>query len=271
LCAAFYFDVLHFSSTLFGADWEPVWVLLAWIEFGVIARWAGGFPVRGPLGPLALVGGAILGDIGASVLLAPRAATPLQKARVALTASAGAMLSPIGTPVTLLLVDPAAFGLLPIALAAISWPRGWAQDQVDDTLLPLTQTGANRNLLILVVVVLASFAGFSLFWVLGIGCVALMLPLLKKGIRPPTPWGKEAWIVVLAILCFARESSAKRGLFRPGFNDMGGAWGRHSGGWNRSVDCGGGLSRGTLDLGRPVVFGIDLGNHPSLKCPTLTV
>jgi len=202
LAAAVHFQVFHFQSTLYSAEWEPVWVLLAWIEFGVIARWAGGFPIRGPLGLLAFFGGALLGDLGAALLIAPRTPTPMQKARVVLTASAGALISPIGTPVTLLLVEPGAFGVLPFALAALSWPRGWAQDEPARTVLPLTQTGANRNLGILLLVVLGCLAGFSKFWVLGIGCVVLMIPLLRKGVRPPTPWGQEIWIMALAVVCF---------------------------------------------------------------------
>ena len=209
--AALHFEVFHFKSVVYSADWMPVWVLFAWIEFVAIARWAGGFPIRGPLGPLAFIGGALLSDVGAALLLAPRAPTAKKKAQVVLTASAGALMSPIGTPVTLLLVEPGSFGMLPLVLAAVSWPTGWAQDSPRRAALPLTATGATKNLLILVAVVVAISVGLSPLWSLGIGCVALLIPSLRSGIKPPTPWKLEIWLFGVALLCFLSVAS---GAFR---------------------------------------------------------
>jgi hypothetical protein len=209
--AAIFYKVFHFKSVIYSADWTPVWVLLAWIEFVAIARWTGGFPIRGPLGPLSFLGGALLGDLGAALLLAPRAPTAKSKAQVVLTASAGALISPIGTPVTLLLVDPGSFGLLPFVLAAVSWPKGWAQDHPRRSVLPLTTTGATRNLWILLAVIAAMGLGWSPLWSLGLGCVALLIPSLRSGFKPPTPWGLELWLFAVALLCFLSLAS---GAFR---------------------------------------------------------
>jgi len=200
-------DAVVLRSGIFGANWAPIWVLLAWVEFVHLARWAGGFPIRGPLGPLAFLGGAFLGEIGAVLLLAPRAPTAGLKARVALTASAGALMSPIGSPVTLLLVEPGTFGWLPLALAALSWPSGWAQDDPNAPALPLTSTGLNRNAGVLLAVIVGLIWGPSDLWVLAFGCLGLMLLNLRSRGKPKTPWGAEVWICALAVLCLLSVSS----------------------------------------------------------------
>jgi hypothetical protein len=205
---AVFLGAIDLPSGILNGEWSAVWVLLAWVEFITFAVWAGGFPIRGPLGPLAFLGGALMGELGTALVLAPRAPTPKEKARVVLTASAGALISPVGTPVTLLLVEPGTFGVvLPLALAALSWPRAWAQDDPQQPVLPLNTTCTNRNLLVLFAVVAGLFWGISDLWVLGLGCFALLIPNMRVRGKAKTPWGKEIWILAVAILCMLSISS----------------------------------------------------------------
>ena len=205
--AAMYLGAIDPYAGLQGGPWSSLWILLAWIEFIAFAQWAGGFPMRGPLGVLAFVGGGLLGEVGATLLLVSRTTEPSNKARVALCASAGALASPIGHPVSLLLVEPEALGWLPYALAAVAWPKGWAQDSPAHTLVPFTRTGFTRNFWILVIVAVG-VAGWNVdLWVLAGGCFALVLANRHIGTKPKTPWRDEIWIGGVALLCFLALSA----------------------------------------------------------------
>ena len=191
-----------------GGPWESLWLLLVWLEFTLLVQWAGGVPIRGPLGPLAFFGGAFVGELGAAVLLCPRAGDPGNRARVALTASAGAMMSPLGSPVTLLLVEPGHFGLLlPLVLAGVAWPRGWAMDDPARPHLPLTRSGANRNAWIVAAVLLGVVVSSADLWVLFAGCLLLMVGNIRTKGRPHESWGLQIWVTSVALLVFFTQSS----------------------------------------------------------------
>ena len=199
---------LSWGNGLDGGPWEALWVLLAWVEFGALVRWAGGFPLRGPLGPLAFLGGALIGELPATILLAPRAADARTRVRVALTASAGALLSPVGSPVTLLVLEPGSLGALPFLLAALAWPRGWAQDNARGAVLPLTRSGLSANLAVFLAVVGSLLLGGSGLWTLA--TVAALLLWNRKHIAvlaSPNPWGLEAWIACVVDFVFSDPGS----------------------------------------------------------------
>ncbi|MEC7242859.1 MAG: hypothetical protein VXW32_16620 [Myxococcota bacterium] len=203
-----YLGALDLGARLDGGPWESLWLLLVWLEFTLLIQWAGGLPLRGPLGPLAFFGGALVGEVGAALLICPRAGAASNRARVALTASAGALLSPMGSPVTLLLVEAGHFGvLLPLLLAAVAWPRGWAQDDPSAPLLPLTTTGANRNGVVVGAVLLAVVWGPSPIWALFGGCLVLMFSNIRHRGRPPASWSLQLWVCAMAVLAFFSLSS----------------------------------------------------------------
>lgn len=107
--------------------WSPLcnW-LLPWLVAAALLRGRLGVVLLGrfPLGLLAVVGALVFGDVGATLLLLPRADSPRTAARIALTASAAALWSPVGTPAALLVFSPADVGWLPVLLVAVAWPSG---------------------------------------------------------------------------------------------------------------------------------------------------
>ena len=118
---------------------------------------------------------------------------------MALTASAGAMMSPLGSPVTLLLVEPGHFGLLlPLVLAGVAWPRGWAMDDPARPHLPLTRSGANRNAWIVAAVLLGVVVSSADLWVLFAGCLLLMVGNIRTKGRPHESWGLQIWVTSVA-------------------------------------------------------------------------
>ena len=202
-----------------GGPWDNLWMVLVWVEFTLLIRWAGGFPLRGPLGPLAFLGGALIGEIGATLLLSPRAGSRSNAARVALTASAGALISPLGSPVTLLVLEPGQLGWgLPVALALLSWPRGWAQDDPLRPVLPLTSNGINRNLGVVAFTLAALVLGPSPLWALFAGCMALMILNIRTQGKPPSSWGVQIWIASVAGLVFLSQSSGAFWEIKEGIN-----------------------------------------------------
>ncbi len=108
---------------LAGAPVVELGTLSAWLLLGFAGRAARPMLPRSA-GLAALVAGALLGDLAAVALLAPRAQDGRTAVRIALVASAGGLLSPIGTPVTLLLVSSAEVAPLAVLLALVAWPGG---------------------------------------------------------------------------------------------------------------------------------------------------
>ena len=107
--------------------WSPLcnW-LFPWMVAAALLRGRLGalLAPRFPLGLLAVGGALVFGDVGATLLLLPRADSPRTAARIALTASAAALWSPVGTPAALLVFSPGDVGLLPLLLIAVAWPSG---------------------------------------------------------------------------------------------------------------------------------------------------
>lgn len=112
------------AGGLAGLPWEETGSILAWLLLGHCARVAGGPVLPRSWGLVAALAGWLMGDLGAAALLAGLIADRGTAIRAALVASAAALISPIGTPVSLVVVDPAYFGPLPIFLALVAWPVG---------------------------------------------------------------------------------------------------------------------------------------------------
>jgi hypothetical protein len=84
---------------------------------------------RGPLGVRCVLLSALVGDVAATLWLAGRESSPRTRARIALTASATGLVSPLATPSTLLLGTDVSRWILVAVLWALCWPRGGAEPQ----------------------------------------------------------------------------------------------------------------------------------------------
>ncbi len=113
---------------------DPTWPALgrlwAWVAFSMLAA----APVarllaRGPLGVRCVLLSALVGDVAATLWLAGRESSPSTRTRIALTASATGLVSPLATPSTLLLGTDSSRWLLVGVLWALCWPRGAAEPQ----------------------------------------------------------------------------------------------------------------------------------------------
>lgn len=106
------------------APLEPLLGVVGWIAFTQLAARAGGPRIAGPAWLVAWVVGALVGDWGAALLLAPLAPDKATGARWVLAALAGALLLPCGTSALLLLGTTAELRWFGVLLLAIAWPRG---------------------------------------------------------------------------------------------------------------------------------------------------
>ncbi|MCB9758784.1 MAG: hypothetical protein H6739_03010 [Alphaproteobacteria bacterium] len=111
-----------------GAPLMSLAVLVGWLALGSVARACGGAFSLGGMGGTALLSGALMGDLAAAALLAPQCEDPRDAAKVALVASAGGMLGPLGTPAGTLLVGADALWPLALVTALVAWPRGPAPE-----------------------------------------------------------------------------------------------------------------------------------------------
>jgi hypothetical protein len=108
---------------------DPTWPTLGrlwvWVAFTMLAAApAGRLLARGPLGVRCVLLSALVGDVAATLWLAGRESSPATRARIALTASATGLLSPLATPSTLLLGVDSSRWLLVGVLWVLCWPRG---------------------------------------------------------------------------------------------------------------------------------------------------
>jgi hypothetical protein len=102
-----------------GVPFSELAMLAAWVVFSRMAAAAGGPSLRGPAWVVAPLLGALVGDWGAALLIAPLAPSLPVAGRWILGAMAGAMVLPIGTPAVLLIAPPADLGWLPLVLLVI--------------------------------------------------------------------------------------------------------------------------------------------------------
>jgi hypothetical protein len=112
------------APALAGSPWLSALLLGGWLLLGRLLAGCGGLALGPVPGLAALACGALAGDLAAVALLSQRAEDPRQSARLALTASAGGLLTGVGSPATLLVAHPAQLWPLALAAALVAWPRG---------------------------------------------------------------------------------------------------------------------------------------------------
>ena len=205
-CAGLYLNSISLESPLSGYSPNQIWLLIAWVEFAHLISISGLRP-RGNLGMLAFFGGALVSDLGATALIAPFAGSVRNRGRVALTASAGAMLTTGGTPASLLFDDLQISPVFAIALALVVWPRGSAQRDMTLPMREVDSSGSRRRWIIpacITAFVLVKL-GLSPFWV--ISGLDLLLIMLIGPRKATTPWRRELYIVAIATLAAVAVSS----------------------------------------------------------------
>ena len=178
-------DVLPRGAPLEGGPWAATLQLLGWLLFGAGAR-AARPRLPGSLGGQAVVAGLLIGDLGASALLLGLVSDRSRAAQAALVAGAAAMLSPVGTAVVVAI--PQSFGLLPIALALVVWPRGDGPEG-----------GDIRITLGLAAITAAAWFSPWVVVVAGVGLYAWK--------RPALPWKAMIWVLTMGVLAWTARSS----------------------------------------------------------------
>ena len=149
--AAFYavrIDALSLAAIVHSTSLQPVLMVLVWVGFvhvawrvcahsdsnteragGKVASWRSMMASRLGLGGCVVASTLFIGDVAAALVWASGESDSRQRSRIALTASAAGLLSPLGTASTLLLGDRALRVPLGFLLLAMSWPRGRAAPQ----------------------------------------------------------------------------------------------------------------------------------------------
>ena len=189
-----------------GFPTEQLWLVIAWIEFAYLISISGLVP-KGNLGVLAFFGGALVSDLGATALVAPFAGTAKNRGRVALTASAGAMLSLGGTQSSLLFSDVYISPFIAVALALVVWPKGSAMRDPKKE-MPTNMDGSKPNRFIIpscLVGLILFRVGLPAFWVISGLDIALLFMIGPRAVK--NPWKKEIYIAALAILTAIAVSS----------------------------------------------------------------
>lgn len=181
------------AEPLTGAPVLEFTTLATWLLLGFAGRTAQPMLPRSA-GMAALLGGALLGDLAAIALLAPRAPNGRTAVRMALVASAGGLLSPIGSPVTVLFASPAELAPLAALLALVAWPGG---ERVEG------EGSAPASALLLAT---ALFTTATPTWtpLILLGGSALMLAMgARRAKVTPVPWGALAWIGGVAVVAWS--------------------------------------------------------------------
>ncbi len=172
-------------------------VLAGWLLLGAGARAAGPW-LPGPLGLQAALAGMLVGDLGGAALMAGLIKEPEGAARAALVASGAALLSPVGTPASVIMQDPLAFGLLPLMLVVVVWPRGGA-----------TPGGSKAvSALLLLVALISAFTP----WAMLVAGAALCLWGRQL------PWRHLLWLLGLSVVAWAAHSAGATHQFALGLD-----------------------------------------------------
>jgi hypothetical protein len=172
------------GAPLEGAPLTQTAVLAGWLLLGAGAR-AVGIWLPGPLGAQAALAGLLIGDVGASALFLGAIQDRGRAIKAALLAGAMGLMSPVGTAVQL--VSDVDVGLLPLALAAVVWPRGPG--------LSGTNKAATVGLAAVAVV-----AWFTPWVVVGTGLVLAVS-------RRTAPWRDLVWVLSIGGLVWVAASS----------------------------------------------------------------
>jgi len=200
------FGFISTVAPLSGYPIEQLWLILAWIEFAYLISISGLVP-KGNLGLLAFFGGALVSDLGATALIAPFAGSTKNRGRVALTASAGAMLTIGGTQSSLLFSDVQINPFIAVALALLVWPKGSAMRDPQKEMVANTVGNKSTRLIIpaCVVALVLMQTDLPAFWIISGLDIALLFIIGPKRVK--TPWRKEIYIVALATIAAVAVST----------------------------------------------------------------
>jgi hypothetical protein len=217
LCFGLYFNFFSWEFSPSGYHPKQIWLLIAWIEFAHLISISGLRP-RGNLGALAFCGGALLSDLGAAALLAPFAGSIRNRGRVALTASAGAMLTTGGTPAVLLFDGLQIEPIWALVLALIVWPKGSVQRDPTTPMQPFQADNSKRRWIIpgCILAIVLMEVGLPPFWVIS-GLDILLIWMLGFR-RATTPWRSEIYIFAIASLTAVAVSSGSLHQLQLGMN-----------------------------------------------------
>lgn len=178
---------------LVALPWEQAGTVLAWLLMGHCARAAGGPVLPQSWGLVAALCGWMMGDLGATALMVGLVADRETAIRCALVASAAAMISPIGSGVSLILIDPALFGPLPVLLALVAWPVGGSSERSGRALVSLL-LGATAAAVLW-------FPEFRLVWLAGSASVLAFVG--RDHLAPERfPAGDGVMVVAMALVAW---------------------------------------------------------------------
>ena len=184
----------HFAAL----PWEQAGTVLAWLLMGHCARAAGGPVLPRSWGLVAALCGWMMGDLGATALMVGLIADRETAIRCALVASAAAMISPIGSGVSLVLIDPALFGPLPVLLALVAWPVGGS-----------TERSGRVSVSLLLGATAGAVAWFPEYRLVALAISASILAFVGRESLAPErfPAGDGVMVVVMALVAWGLRHS----------------------------------------------------------------
>jgi hypothetical protein len=213
-------DILVFSDlwTLPAATGlgDSLVLLGLWSILGATVRLGGPLSLKGPPVVVAMLAGALLGELPAAALLSAGARSPAGAARLALAAAAGGMVGRVGDPALLLLGGDEPMILLQLLPLAIVLGVMAAPRQDD---LPQTEASFGPRLWLLCAVAAAAAVPGWTHWAVGAGILGSLF-LGRQRLREidlkPVVWvGSAAALGVIAVAGGAPELGAT-GLERIG-------------------------------------------------------
>lgn len=172
--------------------WEEAGTVLAWLLMGHCARAAGGPVLPRSWGLVAALCGWMMGDLGATALMVGLVADRETAIRCALVASAAAMISPIGSGISLIAIDPALFGPLPVLLALVAWPVGGTPER-----------GGKIAVSLLLGTTAAAVAWFPEYRIVALAVSASVLAFLGREKLAPGRFPAEEGLLVIGLALVA--------------------------------------------------------------------
>ena len=164
---------------------------LVWCVFGAVARTAGPLNIPGPPWLMAMVMGAVLGEVPAAAILSVGARSPQGAARLALAAAGGGMVGRVGDPALLVLTEGHPMIMLTLAplgvlCAYIARPK--AEDVVEPE-----SGNILRTRLVFFVACLAMVPGAT---VLALLAGVVVLAFMAEDRRGPVDLASPLWSVL---------------------------------------------------------------------------
>lgn len=187
------------GAPLEGLPQEATVTVLGWFLLGSAARAAGGPRLPAHPGYAAFTAGLLMGDLAAGAWLLPLVKDRALGARLAVVAAGGALMSPVGTPARLLLVDLGALAWMPIAMVALAMPL----QELPRRILPEGRWAVSAVLV--ATMGLAFDPAWRMAAVVG-GAVVLSL-MAPREARHRLPWREMLWVLGFAGVVGAARSA----------------------------------------------------------------